>query len=608
MRQLLMEKNCQTQLKPRKDVVNKYKLHLRNKTIAIVFTLVVAVLLAFPQNLAFAEYENLSITGIAQVKTDASLHVTEQRAFSFDESYSAIVWNVPGIRDESLISVSSVRALQANKEGKSTGKWRAFKEVPFNQSWRNLVTRTGGITKVMGEYFDGVDRSNSKEFITKPKSRTYSFDSTNDNIYIFPKNVKKTTVYECNYNISKALRVYDDVAELYWTYSNPVDDDVARDIRMKIQLPVPEKAEVLPNENVFAWGHGPQGSLDIRSDGVIDIKVPEVRTGQYSMVHVVFPRSWLRNVNMKSDVYHTGTRLGYALDEEDGWTDTHSSYVFNNYAIILFLLGLSFISVVVSILLYLIYGREKKPSELEDYCFGSLANAEDAEAFLENRAQNCEACEGSIRGENPAICGRLLRWNRHSAYDLAYVLQGLCDKGVVQITLSSDPGKIRFRLAPSTKNVQLDDIEQGALYLFFEEIGDGYQSISIDDISQYCAKNSNAAYLAMRKWQDIVSKHIDKADVFDIKSRGASYIVYGIAAFMAVVGIGSLVFGLSIWGAIASFVASATCITIAYNMPRRTQKGVDLANKLENCEPLRSSQRPLWEEPLANAFGKVLTA
>lgn len=608
MRQLLMKKNCQTQLKPRKDAADKSKFLLGNNTIAIVLTLVVVALLAFPQNTAFAEYENLSITGIAQVKTDASLHVTEQRAFSFDESYSAIVWNVPGIRDESTINVSSVRALQANKEGKSTGKWRAYKEVPFNQSWRNLISKTDGTTKAMNEYFDGVDRSSSKEFVTKPKSRTYSYDSSNDNIYIFPKNVKKTTVYECNYNISKAIRVYDDVAELYWTYSDPIDDELARDIHMKIQLPVPEKAEVLPNENVFAWGHGPQGSLNIRSDGVIDIKVPEVRAGQYSMVHVVFPRSWLRNVNMKSDVYHTGTRLGYALSEEDGWTDTYSSYVFNKYAVILTILGLCFVSVVVSIVLYLIYGREKEPSALEEYCFGSSANTKDASGFLDSKSQGCEDCESSMREENPAVCGRLLRWNRHSSYDLAYVLQKLCDKGVVQITSSADPGKIRLRLAPSTKNTQLDDIEQGALYLFFEEIGDGYQSISIDDIHQYCVKDSNAAYLAMRNWQSIVSAQIDKADVFDIKSRSVSYIVYGIAAFMAAVGIGSLIFDLSFWGAIASFVASVTCIAIAYNMPRRTQKGVDLANKLENCEPLRSSQRPIWEEPLANAFGDALTA
>lgn len=608
MRQLVMKKNCQICLRPLRSGSIKSNLLFVKRIFAAFFALSITMLAVFPQELAYAKYENLSITGIAQVKTNASLHVTEQRAFAFDEAYSAIEWNVPGIQENSTISVSSVRALQANKKGKSTGKWRAFKEVPFNQSWRDMVSETGGETHAMSDYFNTLSSSDTGKFAIKPKSRTYSYDSSNDRIYIFPKSVKKTTVYECNYNITNALSVYDDVAELYWTYSNPIGDEEAKDLHMKIQLPVPDNADVRPNDNVFAWGHGPEGSLEIRTDGVIDIKVPQVKAGQYSMVHVVFPRSWLRNVNMNSEICKTGTRLGNAVSEEENWTDTNSVYQMNAYGIGIAILILCFVALIVSVVLYIIFGREKSPSELNETCLGNIENDADDVYSLDNRAENCMGCETAIRAVNPAVCGRLLRWNHHSAYDLAYVLQKLIDEGAVQTTFSSDVDKIRLSLVPSSKNIKLDEIEQEALYLFFEAIGDGRQSISIEDIRKYCSKNPKAAYDIMRNWQDIVSRQVDEANVFDRKSRHASYFVYGIAAFLALVGIGILVQGFAFWGALATFIAAIACVAIAYNIPRRTQAGVDLANKLENCAPLRSAPRPIWEEPLANAFEDALTA
>lgn len=536
---------------------------------------------------AEAAYDNTSISSVAQVNTDASLQVTERRDFSFDEPYSALEWHISGGGDEGKINVSSVRAIQMNEEGKATGKWRSFKEVAFSPSWRQLVSETGGTTQALDSYFDHASSADSREFVTKPTSRTYSFDVTNDSLFIFPRSVVNNAAYECRYTISDAATVYDDVAELYWTYSLPVGDLDAKDIHVRIKLPVPKDAEVLPNENVFAWGHGPEGSIDIRSDGVIDITVPSVKVGQYSMAHIVFPRSWLRHVNMKSDSYRTGTRLGYALAEEDGWTDVYAAHKANSYALAIGLCVACLIALVASAILYLVYGREKAPVRSgDDSAIDKLS-------------------------EKGAVCGRLLRWNRHSAYDLAYVVQGLVDKGVIQVSEPVNPddvGKTRFRLAPSSKSVQLDEVEQGALYLLFEVIGDGYQSISVDDIKRYCAENPSLAVANMGKWQKSVSQQVEESDVFDKKSRRASRAVVCIAAIMLVLGVVSLIFGILAWGCILAFVTALLCAIIAYIIPRRSQLGVDLTDALEESGRFDEASRPSWEGPLAKAFGDALTA
>ncbi len=585
MRQFAIEKNCHPylwiQALGSKRFISK-QIALIICALALLASLVIA---AFP-NSAFANFENLSIEGTAQVKTDASLHVAEQRAYSFDESYSALKWNISGADIESSINVSSIRALKANNEGKSTGNWRTFKEVSFNSSWRDLLNSTGGKTEEMEAFFDSSSASsNAENYCVKPKKHTYSFDSTNNCVFIFPKAIDENTVYECSYTISNAVRVYDDVAELYWTYSQPSGEESAKNVHMQIQLPVPENAEVLPNKNVYAWGHGPNGSVEIREDGVIDIKVSEVKAGQYSMVHIVFPKNWLHNVKENSSSYKTGTRLGYALAEEENWSDTASAYEVNSYFLAIIVCAISLIALILSIVLYLIFGREKKA------CNGYF-----------------EADKELLYKQKPALCGRLLRWNHHCADDLAYVLQKLIDIGVVQVIESPDLEKIRFKLSPSSKSKELDEIEQGALYLIFETIAEGYESISIRDIKNFCTKNPGLAVDAMSKWQNLVSKEVDETNLFDKKSKSVSYLTYGIAAVMACIGILSIVLGIMIWADIVAFAVALACVAIAYFMPRRTQEGVNLAAVLEQQQMSEPRKKPVWEEPFAKAFGDALMA
>lgn len=133
-----------------------------------------------------------------------------------------------------------------------------------------------------------------------------------------------TYLIETDYTIQRRVRVYRDVAELYWRYANsdlPVD---AHDVNLHITLPVPADAgPIVLGETVIAWGHGPDGgTIEVAEDGTITCHIDQVPQGNYAEAHVIFPASWMTNLSAEYVNQFTSVRADEARAEEAEWVDS----------------------------------------------------------------------------------------------------------------------------------------------------------------------------------------------------------------------------------------------------------------------------------------------
>lgn len=99
--------------------------------------------------------------------------------------------------------------------------------------------------------------------------------------------------------------------------------EASDNVTMTLALPVPQGTEVVPGENVRAWGHGPlDGKVTVNADGTVTYAVPHVAAGQFAEARVAFPVKWLTNLSPESAALHQGeNRLDTVLKEEKDWSD-----------------------------------------------------------------------------------------------------------------------------------------------------------------------------------------------------------------------------------------------------------------------------------------------
>lgn len=557
-------------------------------------TVAFVVAMALPAT-AFADYSNPSVSTVAQMRTDGSLHVVEQRSYDFGEKYASVVWPFTGTSGKQEIEIASVRLIQINDEGSITRDWVALEEVPFQSAWRDFVKETGGIASKVSEAEDRLSRlADSSEAVKLPDGDSYAFDKRQGKLYVFLGATEDSTVVECDYAISNAALVYDDTAEMYWDYIAAQPEVEVSNVQTQIQLPVPEGVEVVPGQTVLAWGHGPQGSVEVRADGTVHYSVPEARPGQYAQAHVLFPREWLTNITVRSKLAKSGTRFDDAVAEEASWADTYSWGKVNGMSVDIGILALCALVLVGSVAVYALWGRERRP-EAEACTSAEGVGAEGAGVADTGTGGACatgadmvgagtegigrvgSGAEG-VGCVDAAVLGRLLRWDQHSAADFAATLRQLEARGVITISKddSGKPGGVRFRITPKAKLAKLSPVERGAMKVLFDTVGDGYQSVSLADVQEFCRSNPACAREAMGEWQRGLSAEVRAAKLFDVRSKKASRWLFGIAAAFAALAVWKLTTGEAAIG-LAAIATAVAVFAVGYNMPHRTPLGVQLA-------------------------------
>lgn len=524
----------------------RVKAHMR---VVLGFVLVLGACLmaaCFPAHAEAKSYTMPKVDIQSQVETDGSLHFTEQRIFDFDGDFTAVWWTFENLPAGASLEFNSVRMASADADGAVTGEWTVLPSEPFVLSWRD----EGG---------PGVD--------------AYSFDAPKNTLYVFFNATDERRIVELDYTVTNGVQAYKDVGEMYWRYIGSEWAEDSSNVTMTVALPVPQGTEVVPGENVRAWGHGPlDGSLSISADGIITYSVPRVASGQYAEARAVFPVEWLTNLSGDAALaYRDQMRLEKVLAEENAWADQANRDRVFSLAFVIAFGALCVLLILWALRAYFKYGKEHQPDFTDEY----WRDVPD-------------------RSVHPAVIGRLWRWDRESQDDFSATLMHLAHVGAVRIDSGTYPEPGLFgpkevadyyitRLPAA--NELSDPIDQMTLSILFNDIAEGRDALWFGTIKKYGEDHPQEFINAMEQWQGIVSAQTNVQDFFEAK--GKRYQGYLIAAAV-VVAVAGFVSGVLLENFIPIIFTIPTAIAlgvIANYMPRRSVYGNNLVAK---CKALRN--------------------
>lgn len=506
-------------------------------------------------------YECPRVDTTAQVQTDGSLHVVEQRTFDFDGSFTAVWWTFEGLPSNAKVQVNAMRMAAVDSEGNVVGDWMPMQQVTFQLAWRDA----GG---------PGVD--------------AWSFDEPQDTVYAFFDVEDAEMIFELDYTVVNGVQAYEDVAEVYWKYVPEGWAVDSRDVSVTIELPLPADAVVDAPANdagswaegespragvgeVRAWGHGPlDGVVTVRADGAVTYAVPLVRAGQYAEARVVFPVEWLTNLTPEASRAHQGVyRLDSVLSEEQAWADQANA---QRAWSLLFIVGLALACaamLAVALVLFARFGREYKPDFTDEYWR-----------------------DVPERGVQPAVIGRLWRWNRESPDDFTATLMHLAHVGAVRIDRGSyaDPkGRLvddyYLTIDYAKADERTNPVEKATLELLFRRVAQGRPSVWLGSIREYGKRHPEDFLAAMKAWQSTLDTQVNARGYFEKPGKRIGGIM-GVVALLAMVA--GVFLGVTMENLIPPLLLVPTGIAllvIANYLPRRSRKGNNLTAR---CKALRN--------------------
>lgn len=514
----------------------------------VVACLLATILLLAAPVPAFAKsYEMTKVDISAQAATNGSLHVTEQRTFEFDGAFSAVWWTFDGLPANAKLQIGGVRMAHVGEDGAVQGEWQTLPSVPFVLEWREA----GGPGRV-----------------------AYSLDSPKSTVYAFFDVTDARVIIELDYTVVNGVQAYSDVAEVYWKYVGDQWEEESLDVSMTLALPVPQGVEVVPGDNVRAWGHGPlDGSLSVNADGTVTYEVPRVNAGQYAEARVVFPVKWLTNLSAESASAHSGTqRLSTVLSQEEAWADQANRQRTTSLLLVIACCAACVLVLVWAVIMFVRHGKEHEPDFKEEY----WRDVPD-------------------RNVHPAVIARLWRWDHESQDDFTATLMHLSHIGAVQINKGTYEKPSAFGRAkqvedyyltrvPAVANTVNDPVDRAALRLLFDTIAKG-DSLWFATINLWGKEHPQEFAQAMEVWQGTLSGQVNRCDFFEMKAKRLQWIMLAFAA--ALLAAGAFV-SLSLGNFLPLVFAVPTTIAlavIANYMPRRSVPGNNLVAK---CKALRN--------------------
>ena len=508
-----------------------------------------------------------------QVEDTGTIHVTDARTYEFNGTYSLIgyVLDAPKLGSATPVSVSIVDA---------NGNKTALDQVEFKTSWRN----SGG-----------------------PSQDSWAYDEKYTSIYAFSKSKNTTKTFVFEYEYSYAVSKYTDIDELYWQFIPEGWDVDTNNITVNVSLPVPEGESVKAADNVFAWLHGEgTGNTAFNSDGTLTFTFDKVKSGEYGELRILFPNSWTPNQTLMYSRDH----LQSARDEEQAFYDEaqHQIYLSRMAFLVPFVAAIALI--VVCFILFLIFGRERKPKFNREWW-----NDVPAE------------------GVHPVVVGRICRWDKESDQDFAAALMHLSALGVISLTPLREEGEESenvdsFLAGPSNyeeekaladaiaagdanlasdgettaakkskkkarklkesdyviRRLKQDDerllpLDNYVLSFLFDVIASGSNELLISDIKKYGKHNPSRYIERMDAWNDFVEKAVARGKYFDElpgrigKVMRVAGIVYPAALLIVSIGIGNFM----PW--LISMPTAVVMLIIAHFMPRRSVEAVEIVAK-----------------------------
>ncbi|MBO4365895.1 MAG: DUF2207 domain-containing protein [Eggerthellaceae bacterium] len=475
----------------------------------------------------------------AEVQSDGSLHVVEQRTFDFDGSFTAVWWVHDGLPSDASIQVNGVSIADLGYGGSvEEADLEPIPETPFKLEWRSA----GG-----------------------PGTTAYSFDEGEDTTYVFFSATDTQLLVQYDFTVVNGVQIYDDCAELYWKF---VGEDWAvssKNVTCTVSLPVPADTTPVVGTDVYAWGHGPlTGSLAFNDDAsVVTYRADSVGSGQYAEARILFPVAWLTNASEEALAEHAGSQhLASVLDEEQKWADRANAERRNALIMLGGLALLTLALIIWAFVMYLRYGKEHKAAFTGDY-WRDVPN----------------------RNMHPAVIARLCRWNRTSPDDFTATIMHLAHEGYISINKGTyaKPDRLgRQQLVEdyyiTRGNRSMGDahaIDKKAIEFLFDEVGGHNDSFWLSSVQRFGKQHPSRFNSKMNNWQGQVTSAVMHANYFEVKGDKLQGTMAAMAVGYAILMAAVAFFMFNLWPLLFGIIGGIALYAISNFMPRRSQLGVD---------------------------------
>ncbi len=423
--------------------------------------------LLFP--LKAKEYRIEKVQIFAQVNRDGSMYIREERTYNFQGSFSWANYILPKNK------ISDVVEFKVSENGK-------FYE-------RNASENPGTYTFANFE-----DRIEAK----------WHFSAQNE-----------TRTFVLSFKVLDAVKVYNDVAELYYKFIGSGWERKTGEVKVEVILP-----ESISKENIRAWAHGPLwGTVRIGDDGRVFLDVNDLPAGKFWEGRILFPPQivpeCLNRVDKES--------LSEILSQEKNWAEDANRQ--RKLAMRRSKFGLAF-SVLLLLLAFGIWA-------IMYFRYGKPYNVPFEGRFYSDIPSD----------KPPALLSYVLNKGQISAPTLVSTLFDLAQRGFLNIEekLETKTGlfgsreKLEYYLKlnqdfyENSKN-NLKSFEKSLISFVFEDLAQGNDSISFKQIE----KSRNKFIKWFQIWQKEINEIAESEGFFEpesVKMKNFS-VAMGIALFI----------------------------------------------------------------------------
>ncbi len=416
---------------------------------------VVVILLALPVTAQAKSYYIDNTMIAADVRTDGSMHVREERTFVFRGDFRAV---------------------------------DRFIDVPAGAEVRNVVVTEGNRT-----YREAPGESPGT-FHLKTSGRrlqiTWGYSARDE-----------TRTFALDFDVIGAIRKHADVAELYWQFVGQEWSVTSEETRVTVNLP-----SGALEANTRAWAHGPLwGEIHI-AEGRVTFTCDPLPANEMLEGRILFPTAAIASSPRHDNVQ----ALPSILQEEGGWAEQANARRQHAKARVALQWGLPSVAIVVGVCLwlalYLKYGRELHDEAVPEYLrdppedwtpnevafvwrWGEL-NAQDMTATLMDLVRR-GALRLIVTSERREILGGLLGETTVQEYIIERVRDG---------------------------EARLSDAERYLVngILFHDITGD---RVSLKAFQQNARAKPRAAYHRFKTWRGMAKREAKRFEVVDPTSK-----------------------------------------------------------------------------------------
>lgn len=417
---------------------------------------------------------------------------------------SPLVWSFWDFPEESDVQLSDAKIAILSNNDSVVGNWSAINTSDYLSKWNDTES---------------------------PNNDTYTFDKKNKQMCLFTSlmNPQQYNDEECynivsaytgtndvatwnftkaiinlNYSILCAPKVYKDVVDFKWNYCQDTWQMDSYDVTLNVTVPVGNQSIASPlgkisnnandagattERNIYAWGHGSStGILDLNPSGIISLNNNIVPGGSNAEVRIVFPSSWLTNLDSNINISQTNqTKLTTILKEESVWRDDRTDRVNKMLIpIMLSILSILFLGLTIAIKLR-----------------------------LDNKFSEKSIKEKDLDDVHPCVLVRLKNWNHKHSHDIVAAILNLNQNNLLKIKrMASGDFEIKLKdknlaIDPyKDKNMQIIDIR--TINFLFHEIACSNPLLRLSDINNYAKARSYSFMSKYLTWHSLLTDEVNQ--------------------------------------------------------------------------------------------------